>query len=65
MDLIALDPTAGVRRRVKETARDRALSDDEIRCFWAACEAAGWPFGPLFELLLLTAQRRYEVGTLE
>jgi len=33
MDLIAQDPTAGVRRRVKETARDRALSGDEIRCF--------------------------------
>jgi integrase len=65
MDLITAAPTAGVRRRVKETARDRALSDGEIRWFWAGCDAAGWPFGPLFKLLLLTAQRRDEVGTME
>jgi integrase len=64
-DLIADDPTARVSRRVKETARDRVLSDDEIRWFWSGREAAGWPFGPLFQLLLLTAQRRDEVGSLE
>ncbi len=61
-ELIATDPTARVRRRVKETARDRALSDDEIRWFWSACDEIGWPFGPLFKALLLTAQRRDEVG---
>ena len=64
-DLIDNDPTARVRRRVKETARDRALSDDEIRLFWAGCDKLGWPFGPIFKLLLLTAQRRDEVGTME
>jgi integrase len=62
MDLVAADPTAGVRRRIKEKARDRALDDDEIRWFWGACDRMGWPFGPLFKLLLLTAQRRDEVG---
>jgi integrase len=41
------------------------LSDDEIRWFWLACEEIGQPFGPLFQLLLLTAQRRDEVGTME
>src|SRR5215210_2759048 len=49
----------------KEHARDRALSDNEIRWFWAGCEELGWPFGPLFRLLLLTAQRRDEVGGIE
>ena len=42
--------------------RDRALSDDEIRLFWRARERIGWPYGPLFKLLLLTAQRRNEVA---
>jgi integrase len=65
MDLIVADPTTGVRRRVKEVARDRALTDDEIRWFWAGCDAAGWPFGALFQLLLLTGQRRDEIGTME
>jgi integrase len=62
MDLVDADPTAGVRPRVKEKARDRALDDGEIKLFWAAAGKLGWPFGPLFKLLLLTAQRRDEVG---
>ena len=64
-DLIDGDPTARVRKRVKETARDRALSDDEIRHFWIGCDKLGWPFGPMFKLLLLTSQRRDEVGGVE
>ena len=46
MDLIETDPTAGVRQRVKEKARDRALADAEIRAFWTGCDKLGWPFGP-------------------
>jgi len=61
-DLVDTNPTAGVRHRVKEVARDRVLDDDELVRFWAACDAMGLPFGPLFQLLLLTAQRRDEVG---
>lgn len=61
-DLIDSDPSARVLARGEETSRDRWLSDDEVRWFWAGCNAAGWPFGPLFKLLLLTAQRRDEVG---
>jgi len=65
MDLIDADPAEGVRRRVKETARDRALSDDEIRLFWISCDRLGWPFGPLFKLLLLTGQRLGEVAGMD
>jgi integrase len=64
-ELIPADPTARVRKVVKETARDRTLSDDEIRLFWAGCDKLGWPFGPMYKLLLLTAQRHDEVGTME
>jgi integrase len=64
-ELIRADPTARVRKIVKETARDRTLSDDEIRWFWSGCDKLAWPFGPMFQLLLLTAQRRDEVGALE
>jgi integrase len=63
-ELIETDPTARVRKRVKETPRDRALNPDEIRYFWVGCEKLGWPFAPLFKLLLLTAQRRDEVGAM-
>jgi integrase len=64
-ELIPADPTARVRKVVKETARDRTLTDDEIRLFWAGCDKLGWPFGPMYKLLLLTAQRRDEVGGVE
>jgi hypothetical protein len=50
-ELIDNDPTGRVRRRIKETARDRALTDDEIRLFWTGCDRLGWPFGPMFKLL--------------
>jgi integrase len=61
-DMIDADPTAGVLPRAKEKARDRVLSDDEIVWFWHGAERAGWPFGSIFRLLLLTAQRESEVA---
>jgi integrase len=64
-DLIGANPCDGVKPPTKEKARDRALTDDEIRAFWTATGELDWPFGPLFRLLLLTAQRRDEVATME
>jgi integrase len=64
-DRIPSNPCDGLRPRTKEKSRDRVLSDDEIKLFWSACEDLGWPFGPLFKLLLLTAQRRDEVASME
>ena len=46
----------------QERARDRVLTDDELRAFLRACDGMGEPFGPLFRLLLLTGQRREEVA---
>src|SRR5678816_3736172 len=45
--------------------RDRVLSDVEIARLWAAAKLIGWPFGPIYQLLLLTAARRAEIGALE
>jgi integrase len=41
--------------------RDRVLSDDELRWFWAACDAEPL-YAPLLRLLLLSGQRLGEVG---
>jgi integrase len=60
-DLIDADPSAGVLLRGAERSRDRVLGDDEIVLFWRGAEGAGWPFGAIFRLLLLTAQRKAEV----
>lgn len=62
--IVETNPAAGLSKPTPEIERDRTLSDDEIRLFWAACGDLGWPFGPLFKLLLVTAQRRSEVAGL-
>jgi integrase len=61
-DLAATDPTEGVRRPAKEAPRDRVLTNDEIVTFWSATDRLGYPFGPLFRLMLLTAQRESETA---
>ena len=64
-DRITTNPCDGLKPPTKEKARDRVLSENEVGLFWGATDELGWPFGPLFKLLLLTAQRRDEVATME
>jgi integrase len=64
-DRIASNPCDGLKPPTKETSRDRVLGHDEIKLFWGACDELGWPFGPIFKLLILTAQRRDEVASME
>lgn len=49
------------RSRAAERARDRVLSDGEIRLIWAQLDASG-TFGAFVKVLLLTGQRRGEVA---
>lgn len=43
-------------------ARDRVLTDYELGLVWKASLALGYPWGPFYRLLILTAQRRDEVA---
>ena len=61
-DVIVASPVAGVPRPAKETARDRSLSDAEIKALWLACDAVGGPMASCIKVLLLTGQRRSEVA---
>ncbi len=58
---VTTDPTLGVWHPGPPPPRDRILSTDELRWFWRACEQIGQPYGSLFQVLLLTAQRLDEV----
>jgi integrase len=58
------DPCAGIPKPGDETKRDRVLSDDELACVWRGAEAMAYPFGPAIRLLILTAARRDEVGSM-
>ncbi|MHC2281040.1 integrase [Bradyrhizobium diazoefficiens] len=64
-DRMASSPMHGLKPPAEETERERVLSDDEIRWFWHACDDIGWPFGSIGRLLLLTVQRRTEVGNMD
>jgi integrase len=46
----------------RKASRQRVLSDDELRALWRASEKLGYPYGPLYRLLLITGQRKSEVA---
>lgn len=62
-DKIDASPAESVKRPTKETKRDRVLTDGEIRAMWEACGKMG-AFGRAFKFMLVTGQRRTEVGSL-
>jgi integrase len=61
-DIVVASPCAGVKPPAAEQSRDRVLSDDELRNVWHASTAVGWPLGSIVQMLILTGQRRDEVG---
>jgi integrase len=60
-ELLESSPAAAVKKPAKENKRDRVLSEDEIRAIWHACGELG-AFGRAIRLMLLTGQRRNEIG---
>lgn len=63
-DILTSNPCHTIKNPVKIVSRERYLEQDEIRPFWQACEKLGLPYGSLFQLLLLTGQRRSEIANL-
>jgi integrase len=65
-ELIEVSPAAGIPdpdpRKLQDRERDRYLKGDELCLFWLGCDKIGWPFGPLFQLLLLLGCRRDELA---
>lgn len=61
-ELITDSPIHGLKRGDLEQNDEagRALTDDELRHIWKAAGELGYPFGPMFQLLMLTGQRRGE-----
>lgn len=64
-DLIDSNPAAAVQRPTREKARERKLTDAELKAVVAACDTLAYPGGPLIKMLALTAQRRDEVRLLK
>ena len=64
---IVVSPAARIKDRHvgltgKDLHRTRVLGNDELRSVWQAAEAAGYPFGSLVQLLMLTGQRLNDIA---
>jgi len=57
---IAANPVLGTNRPTEPKSRERVLTDSEVADIWRAC--GDDDYGRIIKLLLLTAQRRDEVG---
>jgi integrase len=60
-DLLEVDPSANILKRMAESRRDRVLGDDELASVIRAARELGGPYGAGVVLLVLTGARRDEV----
>jgi integrase len=56
------NPVSDLEKPHSNAARERVLSDEELRLVWTAAERIGWPFGPIVHLLILSGQRKSEIA---
>jgi integrase len=64
-DIVSQSPCDRVRPITiigPKTPRQRVLSDDELRKLWKGSKRIGYPYGPLWQLLMVTGQRKSEVA---
>ena len=61
-DLLDYNPCQQVKKPSKENQRERVLSEKEIEKIWKAFEEQGAYISAIFKLMLLTAQRRWEIS---
>lgn len=58
-------PLEGFEAPSSPASRDRVLDESELRLAWLAAPSLGYPFGPMYRLLIGTGQRREEVAGLD
>ncbi len=66
-EIVSSNPCADTPRPINgnRTERDRVLSDGEVQSVWEACDKLRYPFGRIVQMLLLTGQRKSEVGNMK
>jgi integrase len=60
-DLVATDPTHGVKKPTKEKPVSRTLSDEELAKIWNAAASLSYPAREYIRFLILSGQRRDDV----
>jgi integrase len=61
-EIVQASPAVRLKRPGEEQERERSLTDDEIKTLWPVFTSLGYPFGHGLKFLLVTGQRRGEVG---
>jgi integrase len=64
-EILATSPVNGLKPPATESARDRILSDGELKTLWQATTQIDPVNGAMLRLLILTGQRRGEAAGLE
>jgi integrase len=63
---LKISPAAGLKPKAldlgEKKARDRLLSDDEVRAFWRGAARMSYPAGAAYKMLILTGCRLSEVS---
>jgi len=63
-EIVEVNPCHMIKPPGEEKAREKVLSEDELRAFWKALEPEHARIAAMFRLRLLTAQRGGEVSTM-
>jgi integrase len=63
--MLETSPCQGIKKPANNNARERVLDIDELAAVWKGASLVGYPFGPIVQLLILTAQRRNEVAQMQ
>jgi integrase len=62
--ILEANPAVTIKKPSKERQRSRCHSLDELREIWEAAGTLGYPFGPLYRLLILIPMRREEIAAM-
>ena len=63
-EIIDANPAEKVKKPAKENQRDRTHTLGELGEIWAAAGTLGYPFGPLYRLLMVLPMRREEIAAM-
>ena len=64
-DLVESNPCADISKPATVRSREHVLEPSELTKVYAAASEMSYPFGPMVQLLVLTAQRRNEVASMK
>jgi integrase len=63
-DILESSPASTIKKPAKERTRDRHHTLEELMESWDAMGDLGYPFGPLYRLLIVVPMRREEIAAL-